>query len=704
MGLTSKSTGVGAADKGIKILKTSEDDIIAALAGNPNVGKSTVFNRLTGMKQHTGNWPGKTVSSASGEVNFKGRRIILVDIPGTYSLMAHSPEEEAAVDFICFGGADITAVVCDATCLERNLNLVLQTAEAFKRTVICVNLLDEAEKKGIDIDFKALERETGLKAVGMSAREGIGLEDFTKALTEKTGDSGYLNINYGEKTEAAVSLIESRVKRFTGEKLSARWTALRLIEGNSYIVNAINSFLGVDLNADEQISAALNEVRSMGVSEVFACDTVTRVISKKAFEIAGKCVRYKKDGANSFDRRLDKILTGKTTAIPFMLLLLALVFFITIKGANYPSQLISEALFGAHKVLYRALETVGIPGALNDFLMNGVYRVVAWVVSVMLPPMAIFFPMFTLLEDFGYLPRIAFVMDKCFRKCSACGKQALTMAMGFGCNAAGIVGCRIIDSPRERLIAVITNSFVPCNGKFPALIMLITLFFVSGEAFSAFSAAGILLLVVLFGVFMTFLVSKLLSLTVLKGVPSAFTLELPPYRRPRIVPVIVSSVFDRTLFVLGRAVVSSAPAGAVIWLLANIDVGGVSLLAYFTNFLEPIGVFMGLDGVILAAFILGFPANEIVVPIMLMAYMGAGTISEAESLAAMGEILTLNGWTVKTAVCTILFFIMHWPCATACITAFKETKSFKWTALTIAVPAAAGFLICTLANRIMMIF
>lgn len=704
MGLTSKSTGVGAADKGIKILKTSEDDIIAALAGNPNVGKSTVFNRLTGMKQHTGNWPGKTVSSASGEVNFKGRRIILVDIPGTYSLMAHSPEEEAAVDFICFGGADITAVVCDATCLERNLNLVLQTAEAFKRTVICVNLLDEAEKKGIDIDFKALERETGLKAVGMSAREGIGLEDFTKALTEKAGDSGYLNINYGEKTEAAVSLIESRVKRFTGEKLSARWTALRLIEGNSYIVNAINSFLGVDLNADEQISAALNEVRSMGVSEVFACDTVTRVISKKAFEIAGKCVRYKKDGVNSFDRRLDKILTGKTTAIPFMLLLLALVFFITIKGANYPSQLISEALFGAHKVLYRALETVGIPGALNDFLMNGVYRVVAWVVSVMLPPMAIFFPMFTLLEDFGYLPRIAFVMDKCFRKCSACGKQALTMAMGFGCNAAGIVGCRIIDSPRERLIAVITNSFVPCNGKFPALIMLITLFFVSGAAFSAFSAAGILLLVVLFGVFMTFLVSKLLSLTVLKGVPSAFTLELPPYRRPRIVPVIVSSVFDRTLFVLGRAVVSSAPAGAVIWLLANIDVGGVSLLAYFTNFLEPIGVFMGLDGVILAAFILGFPANEIVVPIMLMAYMGASTISEAESLAAMGEILTLNGWTVKTAVCTILFFIMHWPCATACITAFKETKSLKWTALTIAVPAAAGFLICTLANRIMMIF
>lgn len=704
MGLTSKSTGVGAADKGIKILKTGEDDIIAALAGNPNVGKSTVFNRLTGMKQHTGNWPGKTVSSASGEVNFKGRRIILVDIPGTYSLMAHSPEEEAAVDFICFGGADITAVVCDATCLERNLNLVLQTAEAFKRTVICVNLLDEAEKKGIDIDFKALERETGLKAVGMSAREGIGLEDFTKALTEKTGDSGYLDINYGEKTEAAVSLIESRVKRFTGEKLSARWTALRLIEGNSYIVNAINSFLGVDLNADEQISAALNEVRSMGVSEVFACDTVTRVISKKAFEIAGKCVRYKKDGANSFDRRLDKILTGKTTAIPVMLLLLALVFFITIKGANYPSQLISEALFSAHKVLYRALETVGIPGALNDFLMNGVYRVVAWVVSVMLPPMAIFFPMFTLLEDFGYLPRIAFVMDKCFRKCSACGKQALTMAMGFGCNAAGIVGCRIIDSPRERLIAVITNSFVPCNGKFPALIMLITLFFVSGAAFSAFSAAGILLLVVIFGVFMTFLVSKLLSLTVLKGVPSAFTLELPPYRRPRIVPVIVSSVFDRTLFVLGRAVVSSAPAGAVIWLLANIDVGGASLLAYFTNFLEPIGVFMGLDGVILAAFILGFPANEIVVPIMLMAYMGAGTITEAESLAAMGEILTLNGWTVKTAVCTILFFIMHWPCATACITAFKETKSLKWTALTIAVPAAAGFLICTLANRIMMIF
>ena len=704
MGLTAKSTGASAADRGIKAVKNKENDMIVALAGNPNVGKSTVFNKLTGMKQHTGNWPGKTVSSASGELERNGIRIVLVDIPGTYSLMAHSPEEEAAVDFICFGGADKVAVVCDATCLERNLNLVLQTAEAFKDTVICVNLLDEAGKKGIEIDFDALESKTGLKTIGMSAREGIGIEEFAQILTKRSNNADYLKIYYGEKTEMAVSILEDSVKPYTAGKLNPRWTALKLMENNGYIIRAINDFLGIDLKSEEKISAALNEIRAMGVSEGFACDEITRTTAKKAEEIASESVKYKKAEPNSFDRKLDRILTGKVTAIPFMLMLLALVFFITVKGANYPSELISAALFALQEKIYNLFSVIGMPAVINEFLMNGVYKVVAWVVSVMLPPMAIFFPMFTLLEDFGYLPRVAFVMDKCFRKCNACGKQALTMAMGFGCNAAGIVGCRIIDSPRERLIAVITNSFVPCNGKFPALIMLITLFFVCNTPFYAAKAAGILLLTVLFGIFMTFITSKILSLTVLRGMPSAFTLELPPYRRPRILPVIISSVFDRTLFVLGRAVVSAAPAGAAIWFLANINVGGTSVLTHFTNLLEPIGAFMGLDGVILAAFILGFPANEIVVPIMLMAYMGAGTLTDTGSIAALGEILIRNGWTIKTAVCTILFFIMHWPCATACITAFKETKSIKWTAITIAAPAAAGFIVCTLVNHIMMIF
>lgn len=704
MGLTAESTGAYAADRGIKTVKNNGSDMIVALAGNPNVGKSTVFNKLTGMKQHTGNWQGKTVSSASGEFKRNGIRIVLVDIPGTYSLMAHSPEEEAAVDFICFGGADKTAVICDATCLERNLNLVLQTAEAFKDTVICVNLLDEAEKKGIEIDFDVLERSTGLKTVGMSAREGVGVEEFAQILTKHNDNADYLKIDYGEKTEMAVSILESSVKPYTAGKLNSRWTALKLIENNGYIIGAINGFLGVDLKGDEKISAALSEIRDIGVSEVYACDEITRVTAKKAEEIAAQCVKYKKAEPNSFDRKLDSILTGKVTAVPFMLMLLAAVFFITVKGANYPSELISAALFALQERIYNLFSAAGMPPAVNDFLMNGVYKVAAWVVSVMLPPMAIFFPMFTLLEDFGYLPRVAFVMDKCFRKCNACGKQALTMAMGFGCNAAGIVGCRIIDSPRERLIAVITNSFVPCNGKFPALIMLITLFFADDTPFYAAKAAGILLLTVLFGVLMTFIMSKILSLTVLRGMPSAFTLELPPYRRPRILPVIVSSIFDRTLFVLGRAIVSAVPAGAIIWLLANVNIGGTSVLMHFTNLLEPVGAFMGLDGVILAAFILGFPANEIVVPIMLMTYMGTATIAETDSIAAVGEIFALNGWTIKTAVCTILFFIMHWPCATACITAFKETKSVKWTAITIAAPAAAGLAVCALANRIMMIF
>ena len=385
-----------------------------------------------------------------------------------------------------------------------------------------------------------------------------------------------------------------------------------------------------------------------------------------------------------------------------MLILLAIVFWITIKGANYPSELLSSALFFIEYKLDVLFAIIGIPQIITDALLHGVYRVLAWVVSVMLPPMAIFFPFFTLLEDSGYLPRIAYNLDKPFKCSGACGKQALTMCMGFGCNAAGVVGCRIIDSPRERLLAIVTNSFVPCNGRFPTLIALITMFFVgSGGFISSINSALILTLAILCGILMTFAATKLLSITFMRGELSSFTLELPPYRRPQIGKVIVRSVFDRTLFVLGRSIAFAAPAGLVIWLLANLEIGEISLLSHFASFLDPLGRIMGLDGVILLAFILGLPANEIVIPIIIMAYLSSGTLIDISDLGELKALFIMNGWTFKTAVSMMIFTLFHWPCATTLMTVKKETGNIGYTALSAVLPTFFGMLFCIIFNLIM---
>ena len=351
--------------------------------------------------------------------------------------------------------------------------------------------------------------------------------------------------------------------------------------------------------------------------------------------------------------------------------------------------------------LHALLEAAGSPAPLTGALMDGVYRVLTWVVSVMLPPMAIFFPLFTLLEDFGYLPRVAFNLDHSFQKAGACGKQALTMCMGFGCNAAGVTGCRIIDSPRERLIAAVTNNFVPCNGRFPTIISIISMFFLGSIAapLDSVLSAVLLALLIALAVGITFAVSRLLSKTILKGIPSSFTLELPPYRRPQIGKVIIRSIFDRTLFVLGRAAAVAAPAGLLIWLTANIYIGGESIFAHCAGFLDPAARLFGMDGIILLAFILGFPANETVLPIILMGYLATGTLTELGSTEVMRELLTANGWTWVTAVCVILFSLFHWPCSTTCITIKKETGSLKWALLSVALPTAVGLAICFIVNQ-----
>ena len=676
------------------------DNITVALAGNPNVGKSTIFNSLTGMRQHTGNWAGKTVDNAQGYYQSPKFNYTFVDIPGTYSLMAHSPEEEIARNFLCFKNPQAVVVVCDATCLERNLNLVLQTMEICKNVIVCVNLLDQAKAKKITVNLEKLQSELGVPVIGTVGHKRKSILSLINTLDQNQQNKNYLKIKYPKALETALDILEPKIKEHINDTINHRWLSLKLLEEDITLKEQIESHLGTKLLENETVKSALLEAKSHlaknGVTQENLEELIVNTIVKKAESITQSVIEKPKK-SNSLDRKLDRIFTSKLLGFPIMLLFLGLIFWITISLANYPSQLLSNLFSFLETKLSGFITFLGAPVWLHNCLILGIFRTLSWVVSVMLPPMAIFFPLFTLLEDSGYLPRIAFNLDKPFKSCNACGKQALTICMGFGCNAVGVTGCRIIDSKRERLLAILTNNLVPCNGRFPTIIAIITMFLCFGENQSILSALMLLSVIVL-GVISTFIVTKFLSLTVLKGTPSSYTLELPPYRKPQITKVIVRSIFDRTLFVLGRAVSVAAPAGLFIWLIANIFVNGASLLTHCASFLDPFGKLLGLDGVILLAFILGLPANEIVMPIIIMAYLNNGFLTESSSLFAMRELFIANGWTINTAISVILFSLFHWPCATTILTIKKETDSIGWTLLSVLLPTILSISVCALFN------
>ena len=624
MGLTKNSTGNEIFNQNVQKLREN-CDLTIGLIGNPNVGKSSVFNGLTGMHQHTGNWPGKTIETSYGIYDYDSRQYLLVDLPGTYSIDSYSKEEEVTKDFIESNEYDGIVVVVDATSLERNLNLVLQLLQRTKKVVVCVNLLDEAKKKNIKIDLDKLSELLKVPVVGTIATKKKTL----KNLKEK------IQYIFDEKIE------------FSSEKKSS-----------------------------EEL--------------VIEAQKIAELVVKK------------NDSIYERDRRIDRVLTSKKFGIPIMILLLGIIFWLTIIGANYPSKFLSWIFDFGKIYLTKLLELCYFPQVLINLLMDGVYQTVTWIISVMLPPMAIFFPLFTLLEDLGVLPRIAFNLDNFFKKAGTTGKQALTMCMGFGCNAAGVVGCRIMRSTRERLIAIVTNSFIPCNGRFPFLITIASIFFAGsmGGFKESIISTLIVLIIIIFGIILSLIVSKILSKTLLKGESKGFILELPPYRKPQIGSILVRSIFDRTLFVLGRAITVAVPAGFTIWILANVQIENESMLSYIAYFFDPLGKLMGLDGYILTAFIFGMPANEIVLPIILMMYMNKGVLINLESTMQIGEILIQNGWNLLTAINVMIFTLLHFPCTTTLMTIKKETGSRKWTIFSFVIPTMCGFVICCFTNLI----
>ena len=703
-------------------------DFAVALAGNPNTGKSTVFNNLTGLRQHTGNWPGKTISRAEGGFSYGEANYKLVDLPGTYSLLSTSYDEEIARDFILFGRPDVTVIVVDATRLERNLNLVLQVLEITDRAVVCLNLVDEARRHSLEVDARALARDLGVPVVPTAAPQGEGVPQLLQTIAEVASGQvtcrpNRLQTDNPELDSIIGRLVEKLEGAFPGLP-NARWVALRLLSWDERIVEAIRTgelgrLAGTDTSFQQKPSPeieltpeahSLLDLAGQLRWEIDAgfLDALMESIYAEAGRIADRAVsREGEHPSRDLDQTLDRLVTSRLTGFPIMLLLLTAVFWLTISGANLPSALLAGLLLDTlHPLLKEFAVGVGLPWWLDGLLIDGMYLSVAWVVSVMLPPMAIFFPLFTLLEDFGYLPRVAFNLDHLFKRAGAHGKQALTMSMGFGCNAAGIIATRVIDSPRERLIAIVTNNFALCNGRWPTQILIASLFIgglVSAEFAGLVSAAAVVG-VTLLGVLLTFLLSWFLSHTVLRGEPSAFSLELPPYRPPRIWQTLYTSLIDRTIFVLWRAVVFALPAGAVIWSLANIHVEDASLAEIFISWSDPFGLLIGLNGVVLLAYIIAVPANEIVIPTVFMLTVlsgdlsgvgeGTGVMFELESEADMLALFQAGGWGLLTAVSLMLFSLVHNPCSTTIYTIWKETRSVRWALVASLLPVVLGLGLC----------
>jgi ferrous iron transport protein B len=692
----------------------ADKEVSVALAGNPNTGKSTLFNLFTGLKQHTGNWPGKTVTRAEGSFRYEGLKFNILDLPGTYSLLTRSKDEEIARNYLIFDAPDLVLVMADSTALERNLHLVLQILQITSRVILVCNLSDEARRKGILVRTSILESHLGIPVVDISASRKQGIERLKKSMVRMVTDPNppqTIRVDYPEALKPEMDSLGKVLKELFPFLQGIEWIVLRLMEGDRPVIRTLESLIHNKAEKEQQKTEDLKSLGQLVLRAQLARDkmgmslhdALSVNIHRQASFIAGKSVTHKDSEKISTEERIDRIVTSRIWGLPIMLLLLFVIFYITIAGANYPSELLAKGLFWIEDAWAGLFDRWHIPWWITGFLVHGVYKGMAWVVSVMLPPMAIFFPLFTFLEDLGYLPRVAFNLDRLFRWSGAHGKQALTMGMGFGCNAAGIIATRIIDSPKERMIAIVTNNFVPCNGRWPLLILVSTIFvgsLVSPALATAVSVSAVVG-VTLVGIGVTFLVNKMLSSTLLKKEPSSFILELPPYRKPQVLGILYRSLIDRTIFVLGRAVMMAAPAGGLIWILGNVEIGDQSLMQWAAGSLDGFAYLLGLDGMILLAYIIAIPANEIVIPTILMGYLATGQMVEMEDPAHLGILLQDNGWTIVTAVCIMLFSVLHYPCSTTTLTIWKETRSPRWTLLSNLIPLGVAIVVCLLVAQIM---
>ena len=594
--------------------------VSVAFAGNPNVGKSTVFNALTGLRQHTGNWTGKTVDPAAGRWTLDGTEYEAVDLPGIYSLRGGTPEERVAADYLAAHSPDVLAIILDATALERSLGLALELRALHPKLVICLNLMDEAERLGLAPDCAAL----------------------------------------AEALHAPV--VPTRADRKQSYELLRRTIALSS--------PAYRGGGGADDGSERRVGGSPQDGGGVGRA---VCGADGGALDAAAL------ARRVNHGAQAVRRDWDKLFLGTYAAWPILFALLFAVFYLTVRGANLPSALL-EAGFSRLGLRLSALLSI-LPDGLRSFLLDGVYTTTMRVVAVMLPPMAIFFPLFSLLEDLGFLPRAALLLDRPFATCGSCGRQGLCMCMGVGCNAVGVTGCRIIPNEKERLAAILTNALVPCNGRFPTLILLAGLILGQNGSLSAVAQAAFLTACMALSCVVSLATTALLRRSVLRGEQASFVLELPPFRKPQIGQILLRSVLDRTLRVLARAVTVAAPAGAVIWLLDRLTLGGAPLLSALARGLDPFAARLGLTGTLLLAFLLSFPANELLLPLALLI---AGT--EGGDPAGL--------FTLRTALCATVFTLFHWPCSTTVLTVWHETKSAKWTLAAVLLPTAVGGILC----------
>lgn len=692
----------------------ADKEYSVALAGNPNTGKSTLFNLFTGLKQHTGNWPGKTVTRAEGSFRFDGLKFNMLDLPGTYSLLTRSKDEEIARNYLIFDTPDLVLVMADSTAIERNLHLALQILQITSKVILVCNLSDEARRKGIHVRTSILESHLGIPVVDISASRKQGIDRLKKHMVRVVTDPNppqSITVDYPEVLKSEMDSLCGELKNLFPSLPGIEWIILRLMEGDPSVIKTLESLVGNTGKSSQQKTEDLKSLKQLVLKAQLTRDKMgfsihdelSVQIHRKASAIAGKAVTHKDRDKKTAEEKIDRIVTSRIWGIPIMLLLLFVIFYITIAGANYPSALIARGLFMIEDAWAGLFDKWQVPWWITGFLVHGVYKGLAWVVSVMLPPMAIFFPLFTFLEDLGYLPRVAFNLDRIFRWSGAHGKQALTMGMGFGCNAAGIISTRIIDSPKERMIAIVTNNFVPCNGRWPLLILVATIFVGSlvSPALATVVSVSAVVGVTLVGIGITFLVNKILSTTLLKKEPSSFILELPPYRKPQLLRILYRSLIDRTIFVLGRAVMMAAPAGGLIWIFGNIDIQGQSLMYRAASSLDGFANLLGLDGMILLAYIIAIPANEIVIPTILMGYLATGQMVEMDDAAQLGSLLKNNGWTMVTAVCIMLFSVLHYPCSTTTLTIWKETGSPRWTLLSNLIPLGIAIIVCFVAAQTM---